>query len=131
MSHPLVISDEGRPRFFTDENFDMRISVGLRQRYPDLDLLTAQEAALLHTDDPQLLRIAQRFDRIMLSHDVNTMPAHFKRFLAELTPSQHSPGVVLVAQEASVGDAIEWIAEFWGASQHAEWQNLLVWLPLR
>lgn len=79
----------------------------------------------------QLLRIAQRFDRITLSHDVNTMPAHFKRLLAELAPDEHSPGVALAVQEASVGDAIEWIAELWVASQHDEWRNLLIWLPLR
>lgn len=71
-----MIPDEERPHFFADENFDMRITVGLRRHHPNLDLLTAQEAGVLHVDDPQLLRIAQQFERIMLSHDVNTMPAY-------------------------------------------------------
>lgn len=64
---PISVSE--RPRFLTDEGFNTDVTVGLRRRYPELDLVTVQELGLLHVDDPVLLQEAQRQDRILLSHD--------------------------------------------------------------
>lgn len=41
--------------------------------------------------------------RILVSHDVSTMPDHFR----EYTRRRVSPGLVLVPQELSIGKAIE------------------------
>jgi hypothetical protein len=38
--------------------------------------------------------------------------------------------VLLVAQQAPIGKAIEWIAEVWGASRHEEWRDQVGRLPL-
>ncbi len=122
--------DEDRPRFLTDEGFNMEITVGLRRHYPKIDLLTAQEAGLLHESDPQLLLETRHLHRILLSHDSHTIPAHFYEALSHLTQGQHLPGVLLVAQEAPIGKAIEWIAEVWGASRHEEWRDQVNRLPL-
>lgn len=67
--------DDERPRFLTDEGFNMEITVGLRRHYPDMDLLTVQEARLLHESDPQLLLETRHLNRILLSHDSHTIPA--------------------------------------------------------
>jgi hypothetical protein len=63
------VSGEERPRFLTDEGFNMDVTTGLRRHYAAMDILTAQEAALLHAEDPDMLKAAQRLDRILLSHD--------------------------------------------------------------
>src|SRR5260370_21858226 len=69
-------------------------------------------------------------NRILLSHDVYTMPSHFYTLLAQLPPGEYLPGVLLVAQQAPIGRAIEWIAEVWGASRHEEWRDQVDRLPL-
>lgn len=119
-----------RLRFIIDINFKARIVTGLRRIIPDIDLLTAQEAALQQALDPELLAAAKQFDRILLTHDINTMPGHFARFLANLAEGEHSPGVMLLAQELAIGAAIETLYEVWSCSLHEEWQNLFTYLPL-
>lgn len=95
-----------------------------------MDVQTVQEAGLLHTLDPELLLAAQRMGRILLSHDVQTMPGHFYHLLSRLAPDEHHSGVVLMAQDTPIGTAIEWLSEIWEASQHEEWRDTLTWLPL-
>jgi hypothetical protein len=60
------ITDEERPRFLADEGFNMDVTAGLRLHYSGIDLLTVQEAGLLHALDPQLLEAARQLDRILL-----------------------------------------------------------------
>lgn len=125
---PIAANEQ--PRFLADEGFNMDVTGGLRRSYPELDLLTVQEAGLLHASDPLLLEETRRRDRILLSHDVHTMPGHFYRLLAQLPQGEHLPGIFLVAQAAPVGQAIAWIAEVWGASRHDEWRDRIQRLPL-
>jgi hypothetical protein len=122
--------DEGRPRFLTDEGFNMDVTLGLRRRCPVMDVMTVQEAGLLHIDDHALLQATQRLDRILLSHDTHTMRDHFYAVLAQQPAGTHLPGVLLVAQEAPIGKAIEWIAEVWLASRHEEWRDMVEFLLL-
>jgi hypothetical protein len=119
-----------RPCFIIDMNFNARIVTGLRRIIPDIDLLTAQKAALQQALDPERLAAAKRFDRILLTHDINTMPGHFARFPANLAEGEHSPGVMLPAQELAIGAAIETLYEVWSCSLHEEWQDLFTYLPL-
>ncbi|MGO8947396.1 MAG: DUF5615 family PIN-like protein [Ktedonobacterales bacterium] len=124
------ITDEERPRFLADEGFNMDVTTGLRLRYSGIDLLTVQEAGLLHALDPQLLEAARQLDRILLSHDVHTLPGYYYALLSQLSQDEHLPGILLVVQEAPIGQAIEWIAEIWGASRHDEWRDRVDRLPL-
>src|SRR5689334_20380542 len=105
---PIIEAE--RPRFLTDEDFNLDVAAGLRRRHPDMDLLTVQEAHLLHVPDPQRLREARRLDRILLSHDSRTMPGHFYDLLARLGEGDHYPRVILIPQETAIGTAIAWIA---------------------
>jgi len=95
-----------KPRFLTDVNFNARIVVGLRRIAPTVDLITAQSADFQTTPDPELLAEARKLNRVLLTHDINTMPDHFATFLAGLAAGEHSPGVMLVAQELAIGVAI-------------------------
>jgi hypothetical protein len=42
-------------RFLADENFDGRITAGLRQREPTLDFVRVQDVGLSGIDDPTIL----------------------------------------------------------------------------
>jgi hypothetical protein len=88
-------------------NFNRRIISGLRRQAPELDSVTAQELGLGEEPDERLLQQAQALDRILLSHDINTMPGHFAALLDKLTAETYSPGVMIVAQNAAIGVAIQ------------------------
>lgn len=114
-------------QFLTDENFDLRIVAGLQRRQPQIDVVTAAEASILGLPDLRVLAYAAEHHRILLSHDVKTMPAHFDAFLAS---GRHSPGLLLVAQALPIREAIDELLLIWGASDPVEWRNLRRFLPL-
>lgn len=118
------------PRFLTDMNFNQRIVAGLRRRAPGLDLMTVQDLGMQRMPDPELLAEAQALDRILLTHDINTMPKHFADFLSHLSDDQHSPGVMLVPQDLPVGVAVQALYEPWACSGHEERRDLFTYLPL-
>ncbi len=63
-----------RLRFLTDEDFRGRIYRALRRRLPDLDVLRVQDVDLAGAADPTILAWAAAAGRILLTHDISTMP---------------------------------------------------------
>ncbi len=124
------ITDAERPRFLTDENFNLDVIRGLLRARPQADAVTIQTTEVLHSPDPLVLEYAKAHDRILLSHDFKTMPHHFAAFLMSLSPGEHFPGIILLPQDTPVGAAIQWLIEIWEASRHDEWQDLCIYLPL-
>jgi predicted nuclease of predicted toxin-antitoxin system len=61
-------------RFLADENFDGRITAGLLQREPSLDLVRVQDVGLSGIDDPAILAWAAAEERLLLTHDRKTIP---------------------------------------------------------
>jgi predicted nuclease of predicted toxin-antitoxin system len=118
------------PRFLTDEGFDLDIVAGLRKRLPEIDILTAQDAGLLETPDPVLLAYAKEHDRILLTHDIHTMPVHFNDLLLRMPSSEHSPGVMWLAQRLPLSTAIAAVQLVWSCSSHDEWRDQFTYLPL-
>lgn len=126
----ILGSDDDRPRFLTDENFNLLIVTGLLDVRPQMDIQTIQAAGMLHTSDPLVLAYASEQNRILLSHDLRSMPQHFSAFFGRLSADRHSPGVILIPQKTPVGAAIQWLLEIWEASRHDEWRDLLTYLPM-
>jgi len=114
--------------FLADENFRLQIVNGLRRQYPDLDIITLKELGILGLEDPPLLLQTEALNRILLSHDVHTMPVPFDDVRARY-PTAHFPGVILIAQQMPIGQAIEWVAAVWGASDPDEWRDFVSYLP--
>lgn len=77
--------------------------------------------------DPEVLALAAEQQRVLVSHDVGTMPAHFRGFR---NAGKQSAGVFLIPQTLDVGTAIDELLLIWIASEAAEWENRLEWLPL-
>ena len=64
--------------------------------------------------------------RILVSHDRQTMPAEFARFVQ----TQDSPGLIIVKQQLEIGKAIEDLLLIWAASDPEEWQNSIGYVPI-
>ena len=70
-------------RLLADADLNFAIVSGARLREPGIDFLAAAEAELQGTGDPEVRRLAASRNRILVSHDMSTMPIHFVRFLSE------------------------------------------------
>lgn len=114
-------------RFLADADLNRAIVSGLLRREPSLDFLTAQAAGLPGMNDLEVLALAAKSQRVLVSHDVGTMPAHFRAFR---NAGKHSSGVFLIQQSLDVGAAIDELLLVWLTSEASEWENRLVWLPL-
>jgi hypothetical protein len=101
--------------------------MGALRREPSLNFLTAHIAGLRGLPDAEVLALAAAQHRVLVSHDVGTMPAHFHSFRRA---EKRSSGVVLIPQRLNVGAAIEELLLIWLASEAEEWENRIVWLPL-
>jgi hypothetical protein len=114
-------------RFLADANLNAGIVSGCLRREPAMDFLSAIEVKLAGVPDPQVLALAAEQDRILVSHDFQTMPQHFGDFLLA---RGSSPGVLLVSQYLPIGEAIEELLLVWGASDAEEWENRILSIPL-
>ena len=115
-----------KPRFLADADFNQKIVRGLLRREPTIDFQTASQGDVIGRPDPEVLALAARENRILISHDRGTMPAHFTRF----TATQSSPRLILVSQEIDIGSAIEELLLIWAASTHQEWRDKIGFVPI-
>ena len=113
-------------RFQADADLNLEIVKGVRRREPAIDFRTANAAGLRGLPDAQVLRMAARDGRVLVTHDRRTMPYEFARFVAV----EACPGVLVISQNASVAEAIEGLLLIWAASDAAEWRNLIAGVPL-
>lgn len=113
-------------RFQADADFNQNVVRALRRRQPAIDFQTAEDAALRGLTDPEVLAMAAREGRILVSHDRRTMPKHFANFLIV----QHSPGVFILSQYLPISQALEELLMFWEASEAEEWIDSIQALPL-
>ncbi len=91
-------------RFLADADLNKTIVSGVLRREPSIDFLTAHAAGLQRLSDTDVLTVAARQQRVLVSHDVGTMPMHFREFTRA---GGNSAGVFLVPQSLDVGTAID------------------------
>ena len=91
-------------RLLIDENFDHRILRGVKLRLPQLDYLAVQDTELKGIKDPPLLAWAAENNRMLVTHDLKTMP----KFACErVAAGQPMPGVIAIPKDLPIGQAIE------------------------
>lgn len=122
-------------RFQADDDFNEHIVAGLRRKEPAVDVRSAAEARLRGLSDQEVLALAAKDGRVLVSHDFRTMPAEFARFLASGMERGTgygvvSPGVFIVPQSMAMSAAIEMLLMIWAASDATEWYERVVRLPL-
>ena len=91
-------------KLLADENLDNTIIRGLLRRNPDIDIVRVQDIDLPGEDDPIVLEWAADKGRILLTHDVATIPRHaYERVANNLA----MPGVIEIHTDAPIGRVIE------------------------
>lgn len=113
-------------RFQADADLNFTIVAGVLRREPALDFQDAHDGGIVGLADPEVLEVAAEQNRILVSHDVRTMPSHFADFLLE----RDSPGVLLIPQHLPISTAIEELVLIWSATEPTDWANRLCRLPL-
>jgi hypothetical protein len=111
----------------TDENFDGDIYRGLLRRQPGLDIVRVQDVGLARTADPVILAWAAAEERVLLTHDRDTLPNYaYERVRA----GERMPGVFLVSDRMSKGQAVEELFVALHCLTPAECQNQVIYFPL-
>jgi hypothetical protein len=115
-------------RFAADENFDGNILNGLRARMPDLDIVRIQDTNMYQSPDDKLLTWLADEGRILLTHDVRTMPRYvYERVRA----GQPVPGVIEVHRRTPIGVAIDELEVAIGAGTPEDFENQVKYIPIR
>ncbi len=91
-------------KLVSDENFDGDILRGLLRRLPELDVVRVQDAGLAETPDPIILDWAASEQRILLTHDRESVPGFA---YARVNAGEPMPGVFLVSDHMPKGQAID------------------------
>jgi hypothetical protein len=113
-------------RFQADADLNHIIVKATLRLEPSIDFQTAQAAGLAGLDDPDVLKLAAKQSRILVSHDRKTMPTHFGQFVL----SENSSGILIVSQKLPVSQVAEDLFLIWLVSEPKEWVNCIRSLPL-
>jgi predicted nuclease of predicted toxin-antitoxin system len=114
-------------RLLIDQNFNQKVLRGIRSRVPHLDAVTTQESGLSETPDPELLAWAAAEDRILVTHDIQTIPDYAAD---RINAGEKMPGVFVAPQDLPIGLAIEELTTIILCSEQEEWKDLITWIPL-
>lgn len=113
-------------RFQADADLNQIIVSAIVRRFPDIDFKTATAGGLAGLKDAEVLALAAREGRILVTHDHATMPTHFGAFIR----STLSPGLIIVPQSLAIREAVDTLILIWAATQPDEWTNRIVYLPI-
>jgi hypothetical protein len=111
-----------------DENFNNDILRGLLRRDPSLDIVRIQDVGLTHAPDPVVLEWAAQQNRVLLTHDRNTITKFAYQRVVE---GKSMPGVIEVDRSVPIKVAIDDILLLAVASNSGQWEGQIIYLPLR
>lgn len=114
-------------RLGVDEDFSGMLLRALRRRFPEIDIERFPEINRSIIDE-RVLDWAQHTQRVLFSHDVNTLKGLADR---RVVSGGTHPGVFIVPQYAPLEAIIEDIITIAVASFADEWRNQAKHLPLR
>ena len=114
-------------RLLIDENIDHRILRGLLRRIPHLDFIIPAHVGLAGRKDSELLRWAAREDRVLLTHDIQTMPHYASQLLAQ---GESIAGVIVVPDRLAIGIAIADLELLLGTLSQSDLRDSIMHLPL-
>jgi predicted nuclease of predicted toxin-antitoxin system len=111
----------------TDENFGGDILRGLLRRQPGLDVVRVQDTELAEARDPVILAWAAAEERVLLTHDRDTIP-NFA--LDRIRSGEPVPGVFLVSDRMPKGQAVEELFVAIHYLTPEECRNQVMYFPL-
>jgi hypothetical protein len=113
-------------RFQADADLNEIIVKALLRREPGVDFQTSRAAELVGLNDIDVLTLAARSGRLLVTHDRKTMPRHFAEFIA----AQSSAGLLIIPQSLSIVQAVDELCLIWTVTEAEEWINRILSLPL-
>jgi hypothetical protein len=117
----------GRVRYLADHNLNEQIVDGVLRREPVIEFLRVRDVGPADRSDPDLLDWAAQNGCVIVSHDVNTMPAYaYERMAKGATMA----GLLMVSQFEPIGGIIENLILIASASDAEEWSGVVAFLPL-
>ncbi len=114
-------------RLLTDENLNNHIYRSLLLQRSNLNIVRVQDVGLSGKSDPEVLTWALNENRILLTHDVRTIPAIALDWLSN---NQAIPGIFLIEQTSPIGIIIADLLLILDVSEQQEWDGHLHYLPL-
>ncbi len=115
-----------RPKFLADHDLNEQIIMGVLRRAAGAEFRRVRELGFAERPDAFILDYAAGQGVIIVSHDVNTMPAAAYERMAEGRPIA---GLLMVQQIAPIAPIIDNLLLIWSASEAAESENQVVFLP--
>jgi len=115
------------PSLVADENFDARIVSGPLRRLPRLDIVRVIDVGLAETPDPALLAWAATQERVLLTHDRDTLIGYANERVARGLPMS---GVIDVTKRCPVGRAIEDLVILLECTADDEWAGRVYYIPM-
>src|SRR5712692_5009206 len=80
----------------------------------------------LGSEDPAILLWTEREQRILITQDPDTMPAH----LADhLSAGHHSPGIFMIRPRSTLPQIVTFLVDAAYASRLEEWQDRIQFIP--
>jgi predicted nuclease of predicted toxin-antitoxin system len=116
-----------RPRFLADHDLNEHIVAGVLRREPALEFVRARDVGLSDRPDAEVLAFAAANGFLLVSHDVNTMPA---QAYARVAAAQPMSGLLMVRQAQPIASVIDTLVLIWSASEAEEWHDQVRFLPL-
>ena len=114
-------------RLLIDENINHPILRGLKSRLPQLDYVLVRQIGMAGFADLELLRWAAQENRIIVTHDRETMIPDAEHCLRMGEPMA---GVILVPDQMAIGRAISDLELMIECQSPAELRNRIEYLPL-
>jgi hypothetical protein len=111
-----------------DENFNNHVVRGVLRQKPDADLVRVQDIGMTGTEDFALLGWAAEQNRVLLTHDVRTIPDTINKRLSE---GLRVAGAILVPQPFSVAEVIGDLLVVIYCYDSKELDDSWLYLPLR
>ena len=106
-------------RFQADADLNQIIVKATLRREPTIDFQTAHTVRLSGLNDREVLDLAARENRMLVTHDRKTMPQHFAAFIQTAT----SAGLLIVPQKYPISSTVEELLLIWSGSEAEEWTN--------
>jgi hypothetical protein len=115
-------------RFLADENFNNHILRALFQRDENLDIVRVQDVGLTAVNDPAILEWPAKENRVLLTHDVETM-THFA--YERVREGKVMAGVIEVDQTASITTIVEDILILTQGGSETDVKDQIRYLPFK
>jgi len=114
-------------RLLIDENFDQRILRGLRLRSYQVDYVLVQQVGMSGSTDTNLLAWAAKENRIVITHDANTMTRYANERMKEGLPIA---GLIIVPDRLEIGRVIADLELVIECATESDLRDQIQYLPL-